>query len=255
MIPFLIILPFTTQLPAAPAAVIGEPVAPITRAARDVGTVKGIITYSGKPAKVGKITVSASKNVECSMHHGEMDLGERSLLAHKDGGLANVVVTIAVPGAELIVPEKPAIMDNRGCRFEPHVLVVPAGGEVLVTNSDKTSHNIHTSARKNSSVNHTVAAGTSLDLKFKRKEAIPVSCDIHPWMKGWIFVADTPFTAVTDELGAFQITGLPTGTYEASLWHETLGRKKVEVEISADGTTKVDWQLAPAKKKRGRGRG
>lgn len=213
-----------------------------------VGTVRGSVVFSEKPPKPKMIKIEKKKAAECECDTKGID---RSLLVHPSGGIANVVVTVEVPGVTAQPSKQPLVMNNRACRYEPHVLVVPVGSTVEFKNSDPTSHNVHTLPRRNRGINRTVSSGSSVKEVQKRAEAYAVVCDIHPWMKGWIFVTDTPFVALTDAQGAFQISGLPPGKYQAKLWHETLGRSTVEITITAGSVTTVQTSMSP-KKKRGR---
>ncbi|MFQ5606214.1 MAG: carboxypeptidase regulatory-like domain-containing protein, partial [bacterium] len=83
---------------------------------------------------------------------------------------------------------------------------------------------------------------------FAIPEMIPVKCDIHGWMKAWIVVVDHPYHAVTDEAGAFKITGIPAGTYTVEFWHETLGKQTQEVTVKDGANTEVNAVLEPRKK-------
>jgi hypothetical protein len=73
-----------------------------------------------------------------------------------------------------------------------------------------------------------------------------VLCDVHGWMRAIIRVDDHPLHAVSDELGFLRISGIPTGSYTVELWHETLGARRVEVEIHQDETTRLDFEYKPS---------
>lgn len=213
-----------------------------------VGSVKGTVVFPGNAPKPKTIKIEKKKAADCKCSTEGID---RSLLVHPDGGVANVVVTVEVPGVSVEPSKVPLIMNNKACRYEPHVLIVPVGSTVEFKNSDSTSHNVHTLPRKNRGINRTVSSGKSVMEVQKRAEAYAAVCDIHPWMKGWVFVTDTPFVALTDARGAFEIPGLPAGKYQAKLWHETLGRSTVEITITAGSVTTIKVPMM-AKKKRGR---
>ena len=208
----------------------------------------GRILLEGDRPRLEPLDIAAKSSEGCCPPGETVDATNRTLLLSKDGGIANVVVTVEVKGAEVRVPDEPLVLDNRRCRFEPHVLVVPVGATVEFSNSDETTHNVHTFALKSSSINETIAAGTRTRMVAKRAERIRVACDIHSWMKGWIYVTDTPFHALTDASGAFSIEGLPPGEHEATLWHERLGKKKITFSIDAEGKTRVDWRMSQQKK-------
>lgn len=200
------------------------------------GTATGKIVFGGeeKP-EVKPLTISEQQEKGC-VDGGTTDKTNRSLLIDKNGGIANAVITIDVDGAELKLPEKPIELDQIACRYEPHVLLVPAGVTVEYKNSDTISHNVHTYSTKNPAFNKTIAAGASETQKLEKSESIEVKCDIHPWMSCYVFVADTPFAAISARDGSFSIPKLPPGEYDARIWHESLGKTRAKVTVGADGS-------------------
>jgi hypothetical protein len=79
--------------------------------------------------------------------------------------------------------------------------------------------------------------------------AIPVKCDVHPWMNAYIHVLDHPYFAVTQQDGTFEIKGLPPGDYEVSVWHEfpkfTPDKASVPVKVEAGKAAEVTFTYAP----------
>lgn len=202
------------------------------------GSAKGVVKFGGEERpEVKPLTISEQAAKGCT--DGRMDDGDRSLLIDKDGGIRYAVVTVTVDGAEVKVPEDKVLLDQIQCRFEPHVMLLPAGVTVEYKNSDKISHNVHTHAVRNQPYNKTIAAGGSDSQKLETPESIKVTCDIHPWMTCYLFVTDTPYAAVTAPDGTFEVKGLPVGKHKVDIWHETLGRARGEVTIKEDGTSEA----------------
>jgi plastocyanin len=129
-------------------------------------------------------------------------------------------------------------LDQQGCRFTPHVVVVPAGATLVARNSDGIMHNLHTFSKSNPPINKAQPGfkKTMPISSLKQPEIIKVQCDMHGWMRGWIVVTDTPYTVVTDAAGRFQLPEVPAGTYTLKFWHETLGETQREVTVK-DGET------------------
>lgn len=148
------------------------------------------------------------------------------------------------------VPTMPVI-DQNGCRFIPHVAVVPERRPVRILNSDGILHNVHTYAKFNAPLNKAMQATVKkMDVTFKRRERILMRCDIHKWMRGWIIVAEHPYYAVTGEEGTFRLKNVPPGTYTVEVWHETLGKLKQKITVKADKESRLEFVFKDKKKKK-----
>lgn len=221
----------------------------------EVGSISGKVVWEGeRPAPKPDLDIKTEATAGC--HDADkMDKTDETLLISEQGGVANVVMTIEVAGAEKKVPEKPVVFDQDGCRFHPHVAVVPVGATLEFANSDQTNHNIHTYAKKNEAINKNVAAAGKLPYALTKAEVIDVKCDIHPWMKGYIVVTDASHYAVSGPDGSFEITGLPAGEYEVSWWHEELGKgKTAKVTVEAGKAATLEHKVSADKKAGGGGR-
>jgi len=217
------------------------------------GVVSGRIVFEGEIPPKKKLKIDSEQAKGCCPVGVAVDDTDLSLLIDEETrGLANVVVTLKVPGVEVPLPEKPLVLDQKGCRFEPHVLIVPAGAKVSILNSDAILHNIHTASFKNKSINLAIDAGGSTVVKLDKAEPIKVSCDYHPWMKCMLYVTDATHWALSGARGEFFVEGVPPGTYEVTLWHETLGRTKAQVTGAEDGScAALEIKMKVKKKRRG----
>ncbi len=179
-----------------------------------------------------------------------------TVIATEDGRLQNVVVNILrgfdrdeVPPA----PDEPAVLTQEGCVFKPHVVVVRAGQTLKIENKDTANHNVNAkpSHGSNEAFNRMQAGGgAAMDVVFERAEvAIPIGCDIHPFMKAWVAVVDHPYYAVSDEEGAWSIE-LPAGDYLVEAWHERYGTLKGTVELAPGESAEFAFQFEAAKQRR-----
>jgi plastocyanin len=161
------------------------------------------------------------------------------------GGLADAVVSLTDITRGVAPRPTAATLDQRGCDFTPRVLLTPVGDTVRVLNSDPLTHNVHTVAFDNRSVNRTQPTGLdAIDLVFDAPEKVRIKCDLHPWMSAWIVVTDHPYHAVTDETGAFTISHIPPGDYTVEVWHETLGTSRRTVTIVAGERHELTHDIA-----------
>jgi plastocyanin len=162
--------------------------------------------------------------------------------------MANVMVRVKSPVAgTFAAPAQAAVIDQKGCHYEPHVLGVMVGQILKLRNSDGLLHNVHALPKVNTPFNMAMPANRlEADTKFGKEEGMfLVKCDIHGWMTAYVGVFGNPYFAVTGADGKFSIPGLPPGTYEIEAWHEKLGVKSGSVTVAAGQPAKLDFTFAP----------
>ena len=165
---------------------------------------------------------------------GKMEKLSETLIVGPDRGVQNVVAYLTgLSGATPPpVPEHNPSIDQTDCRYEPHVLLVPAGVSVDIKNSDGILHNIHTYSAKNLAFNLAQPRFQKvIQRTFEQPEIIRVSCDVHAWMSAWIVVQDHAYYALTDATGTARIESVPPGAYDLRLWHETLGDQLADTTV------------------------
>lgn len=135
-------------------------------------------------------------------------------------------------GAPLAVPAEPLELAVRGGRFEPPVLLVPAGSPVRFVNRDGCGHAVHLYSLRNAQLNASLAPGGELTHTFERREPVRVADDLHPWMEAWLLVTDSPHVAPTDAEGRLRLTAPPVGLTDLGLWHPDprVGRLRLPME-------------------------
>ena len=145
-------------------------------------------------------------------------------------------------------PKTPVELDQKGCMYSPHIVTLMAGQTFDVKNADQTTHNIHPVPKNNREWNKSQAPGApDISDTFAREEvAIPVQCQVHPWMKSYIAVFKHPYFAVTGANGSFDIKNLPPGTYTLEAWHEKFGVSDQTVTIGAKEAKTVTFSFKPA---------
>ena len=201
------------------------------------GTVAGKVVFKGKHAPA-KLSVGKDREV-CG--DAKQD---PTLIVGTDGGVRNAVIQIAGL-REGKTPAKEAELDQVKCEYEPHVLVVPAGATVKIKNSDGILHNVHTLSKDNAPFNRAQPKFIKeLSETFATPEIIPVRCDVHGWMSGWIVVTDNVFFDVSKADGAFQFSEVPAGKHSIEVWHESLGKTSQEVEVKPGETVTVSFEFA-----------
>ena len=224
--------------PANPAAASETPAS--TAYQSNTGEITGKVAFQGVKPRLA--TIKMDNDPVCTELHTNPVFVEDGTVSD-DGTLPNVFVYVE-HGAEKYsfpVPAKPAILDQHGCMYQPHVLGVMAGQELLIVSSDPTTHNIHPMPKDNREWNQSQPPGAApLVKKFTRSEfMIPVKCNQHPWMKAYIGVTSNPFYAVTGADGKFTLKGLPPGEYTLKAWTATYGSQEQKVTVRPDESTTI----------------
>ena len=209
----------------------------------------GRVTFAGEPPPPQLFNLSASP--ECQAHHPN-GLFDDSLVVASDGGVSNVVVSLRSAGDRSLtapVPSRPAVLDQRGCRFVPRVLAVAVGQPMVVKNSDAFLHNVHSLALDNPAFNFGqpgINAGTIL-APMQVAERFAIKCDVHPWMRATVSVFEHPYFAVTGPDGAFAIPGsVPDGRYILVAWHERLGEFQAHIDVKGGSPVIHDFEFDPS---------
>jgi len=165
------------------------------------------------------------------------------VLAGSGGTLQNVFVYVKDGLGDRVfpVPATPVVLDQKSCRYVPHVMGIQVGQTLDILSSDNTLHNVHAMPERNREFNQAhQLAGIKHTHVFSTKEVmIPFKCDVHKWMNAYIGVLDHPFYAVTGANGTFELKGLPPGMYTIEAWHEKLGTQTQTVTVGEKQTSDV----------------
>ncbi len=225
---------------AAMCAVPGQARAYEGGAVSNGGTIAGQVKYKGTPPPRQKLDINKDKEV-CAVGGDHLS---RDLVVGPDGGIQYAVVSIPnIEKGKPFADTKP-ILDQKGCEYEPHVLLAPAGQPVEIKNSDGILHNIHTYSKDNPPVNRAQPKfKKTMTETWAKPEMVRLSCDVHGWMAGWLAVEADPYYAVTDEHGAFKLTDVPAGDYELKVWHPKLGETTQKVTVKPGAETTVTFEL------------
>ena len=234
----------STEAPAAAPAAnpAGKPVDAAT-----AGSVTGMVKLDGTAPKMRNINMAAEP--ACAKVHTTPATTEDVVVG--DGNtLANVVVYLKGDFSAYSFPPSttPVTIDQKGCQYTPHVLALQTGEPLQVINSDQTTHNIHPVPKDNREWNESQPPGAApINQSFAREEvAIPVKCNVHPWMKSYIAVLGHPYFAVTGKDGSFAIKNVPPGNYTLVAWQETYGPTEMPVTVAASQEQKVNVAVKAA---------
>jgi len=199
----------------------------------DWGSFKGRLIYTGDAGKPKAINVTKDPEF-CGKH----TLVDEQLVVGDDGGLANAFIYLYLKRGKSVdvhpdydkLAGKPVVLDNKGCRFEPHAITVYTVQPLEIRNSDQgLGHNTNAQAlMKNAKFNDLISNDSPLTKNFKKSESYPspFACNVHPWMGAQVLIRDNPYMAVTGKDGSFEIKNIPAGKHEFRFWHETSGNMR-----------------------------
>ncbi len=208
------------------------------------GTVSGTIHFAGKAPT--PIVIDMAQDPECSVATKTPNTTEQYVV--HDGKLANVFVYVEDGLGNRVYPasDTPVVVDQKGCRYVPHVIGAMIGQPVEFRNSDPTMHNVHIVPPGDQN-----AAGFDISQAPMGKAErhtfhtaglmIPVRCNNHPWMEAFLNVVKNPFFAVSNADGSFEIQGLPPGIYTLVAVQEKLGTQKQQITVQSRKTSTADF--------------
>ncbi len=190
-------------------------------AAAEWGSLKGRFVVDGKPTAPPPLSVT--KDEYCI----QLKPKNQMVVVGKDGGLANAVVYAFLgrrgkidvhPDYEALA-KQPVELDNKGCEFHPHVVLVRTGQTLVIKNSDPVGHNTNVAL----AFNETIGTGEERPKTFSKPTSLPmpINCGIHPFMVGHMLVQEHPYMTVSGEDGSFEIKNIPAGKHQFQFWHET----------------------------------
>jgi len=234
----------TSAAPASPVVAGGQKVDMST-----AGDVTGTVMLDGVAPKNEAIRMNADP--VCVKQAKGTQTQETFIVGSDGKTLGNVFVYVKDGLGNFVFdpPTETAKIDQKECRYHPHVFGMRVGQALEIVNSDPTLHNIHAIPKANQEFNNgQPIQGMKMNHTFTSKEVmVPFKCDVHGWMNAYVGVMDNPYYAVTGEDGKFTLKSLPPGTYTIEAWHEKLGTATQTVTLAQKGTQDISFTFkAPA---------
>lgn len=219
--------------PPAPTAVVDPSTA---------GSISGTVKLDGPPPAFKPIDMSAEA---ACVQANPLAVVPPIVVTGPQGALANVVVFVksGLGAYRFDIPALPVALDQKGCMYDPRILAVMTGQPFEVHNEDQTIHNVHPMPRVNRPWNKSEPIGDPpIEANFTKPElAIPIACNIHPWMRAYMFVFAHPYFAITRRTGAFTLKGIPPGTYTIEAWQERFGTEDQTVSLGPKESKTLDF--------------
>ena len=196
------------------------------------GEIEGIVRLNGPAPAPAVVALNAdSKGAE---ECGSLTRTSQRRRVSREGGVQNAVVWLDLPASaprDELAPRE-VVVDQRGCEFVPHVVLVPPGSTLVVRNSDTVLHNVRVFEEKARVVEEWQRPRAEpLTMRLPGPDRYLLRCGVHSWMYAWAIAASHPAYAVTDEAGRFRLANVGPGDYTLQVWHETFSGTAQPVHV------------------------
>ncbi|HEY6306515.1 MAG TPA: carboxypeptidase regulatory-like domain-containing protein, partial [Candidatus Angelobacter sp.] len=206
------------------------------------GEIAGVVSFKGSGPELASLDMTQDPGCPTQLQPSDA-------FVMKNGRLANVVVYVkdGLPQGKFAVPSESVVLDQKGCRYVPHMLGLMSGQPLKILNSDTADHNIHDLPRNNPEWNQSqMPTDPPIIKSFAHPEMmIPLQCNQHPWMRAYVSVMSHPYFAVSAADGSFLIKNLPPGEYTLAAVHEKFGEQTMKVKVSPKQSARADFSFAP----------
>jgi hypothetical protein len=198
------------------------------------GTITGVVTTAATAPRPLRVTMD--------MKVCGTQLPDESIVVGAGGVLANAVISLT--GVKVTTPYPEPSVVNEKCRFLPRVQVARPGAPTKTTSHDALLHTTNAQQDGGRTLFNVglPVPGLVVTRPLNGAGIVRITCNTHTWMRGFIVVTDD-MAVVSGADGRFQLTGVPPGTYELKVWHETLKAAPMKVTVTAAGTVKVAVSL------------
>ena len=196
------------------------------------GEIEGIVRLDGPAPAPAVVALNAdSKGAE---ECGSLTRTSQRRRVSREGGVQNAVVWLDLPASaprDELAPRE-VVVDQRGCEFVPHVVLVPPGSTLVVRNNDTVLHNVRVFEEKARVVEEWQRPRAEpLTMRLPGPDRYLLRCGVHSWMYAWAIAASHSAYAVTDEAGRFRLANVGPGDYTLQVWHETFSGTAQPVHV------------------------
>jgi hypothetical protein len=185
------------------------------------GAIAGTVTWTGPVPKLPKLAIT--KNPEVCDPEGAKTRDLERLLINPDGnGVANTVVFLRgiTKGKAIDLPPDRMQLDQKTCRYIPHVMIIPEGGTLKIESDDPVLHTVQMFGVATNNIPFPFQH-QFIPVTLQRNGVVELKCNAgHVWMNANALVVKHPYYSVTDDHGAYKLSDVPPGEYEIVAWHE-----------------------------------
>ena len=159
---------------------------------------------------------------------GQVNLGKR-------GAAREAVIYLECD--KIAQPLSHAVVDQRDKTFIPHVSVVTTGTNVRFPNNDAVFHNVFAYYNAKKFDLGMYPQGKTKEVRFDKPGIVALLCNVHSEMSAYIMVVSTPYYAITDKNGRFEMRDVPPGSYTLRAWHESGATTTMPIQVRAEDSS------------------
>jgi hypothetical protein len=185
------------------------------------GAIAGTVTWTGPIPKLPKLPITKNPDV-CDPEATKTRDLERLLINPDGNGVANTVVFLRgiTKGKAMDLPPNRMQLDQKTCRYIPHVMIIPEGGTLKIESEDPVLHTVQMFGVATNNIPFPFQH-QFIPVTLQRNGVVELKCNAgHVWMNANALVVKHPYYAVTDDRGAYKLSDVPPGEYEIVAWHE-----------------------------------
>ena len=203
------------------------------------GTIAGRVVFREAQPRMKKIIPTKNSEVCGGIRE------EPEIVLGPDGGVQDAVVYLkeVKAGKGWNDASKRAVLDNHECRYLPRIQAVATGATLEVVNSDPILHNVHGFVGVGTIFNNALWKDKRAEKVLESPGLVRIDCDVHGWMRAWVYVGANPYYAMTAKDGSFTIADVPPGSYTLVTWHEYTGAAEIPVTVKAKDTVSLTAEL------------
>jgi len=162
------------------------------------------------------------------------------------GPLSGAVLSLEGITEGVALAPRDATASLGGCAIAPRVQLATVGSSVRASSSDGQAHTLQLvlwDGYRDLGSLVLPADGTEVERRLRLPGLVHLRCDDHPASRGWMWVMEHPYHALTEPDGTFRINDIPPGRYVLHVWHEAHELLIREVDVTADGGLPLDLVL------------
>jgi len=210
----------------------------------DGGTIEGFVRIEGQVPKLAPLEVNKDTDFCKDVPNETLVVGPGNGVRYSVVTIEGAVKTAEPSGGDLVSTVNR--LDNKGCRFVPHVLAMEVNQFLEMDNSDPILHATHALFHQGQpQFNVGLYPGRIVRKPIVAMGPVKVICEVHPWMTAYIYVTENPYHAVTDIYGRYEIRDVPPGNYRIKAWHERLGTQEQKIIVTEGKTTDAIFTFKP----------